>query len=80
MSGARQAVGALVLAALVGATLAPSAVAEDGGKDEAKAVKAAESAEVQAISRPPRPHAPSADEEKAHGTFIEGITDPIWKS
>lgn len=42
MSGARQAVGALVLAALVGATLAPSAVAEDGGKDEAKAVKAAE--------------------------------------
>ncbi len=28
--------------------------------------------------RPPRPHAPSPDEEAAHAIFLEKVTGPIW--
>ena len=30
-------------------------------------------------SRPPRPHAPTADEDAAHQAFVEKIDNPIWK-
>ncbi|HET6521659.1 MAG TPA: DNA polymerase III subunit epsilon [Geminicoccaceae bacterium] len=30
--------------------------------------------------RPPRPHAPTAAELAAHAAFLEGLTDPIWRS
>ncbi|MDH3235221.1 MAG: DNA polymerase III subunit epsilon [Alphaproteobacteria bacterium] len=29
--------------------------------------------------RPPRPHAPSADESEAHAAFLEKISEPIWR-
>lgn len=29
--------------------------------------------------RAPRPHAPSAEEQALHATFIESLTDPIWR-
>ncbi len=28
--------------------------------------------------RPPRPHAPTAEELAAHADFLKGLTDPIW--
>jgi DNA polymerase-3 subunit epsilon len=31
------------------------------------------------IARPPRPHAPSAEEQAAHAAFLERIKDPIWQ-
>lgn len=30
--------------------------------------------------RPPRPHAPSEAELDAHDAFVDGLTDPIWRS
>ncbi|MCW8971335.1 MAG: DNA polymerase III subunit epsilon [Rhodospirillales bacterium] len=30
--------------------------------------------------RPPRPHAPSAEEEAAHEAFIGRLTDPVWRA
>ena len=30
--------------------------------------------------RPPRPHAPTADEEAAHARFLEKLKDPIWNA
>ena len=32
----------------------------------------------EAVIRPPRPHAPSADELAAHATLMEKVKDPIW--
>ena len=29
--------------------------------------------------RPPRPHAPTADERSAHDAFIDGMSSPIWR-
>lgn len=29
--------------------------------------------------RPPRPHAPGAEEQAAHEAFIDGMTSPIWR-
>lgn len=31
-------------------------------------------------TRPPRPHAPSAEEKAAHAAFLEKISDPVWAS
>ncbi|MBP5858166.1 DNA polymerase III subunit epsilon [Marivibrio halodurans] len=30
--------------------------------------------------RPPRPHAPSAEEEARHAAFLEKISEPIWRA
>ena len=35
---------------------------------------------AQGSHRPPRPHAPSAEEEAAHGTFVETLEDPVWRA
>lgn len=32
------------------------------------------------IRRPPRPHAPTADEEAAHARFLEKLNSPIWNA
>lgn len=29
--------------------------------------------------RPPRPHAPAAEEEAAHGAFVAQLEDPVWR-
>jgi DNA polymerase III subunit epsilon len=31
-------------------------------------------------SRPPRPHAPTADEAAAHDAFVAKLKDPLWRS
>jgi DNA polymerase-3 subunit epsilon len=36
--------------------------------------------EIIRIARPPRPHAPSADEAAAHARFLERLKAPIWMS
>jgi DNA polymerase-3 subunit epsilon len=33
-----------------------------------------------AMARPPRPHAPTADELETHRAFIAGLKQPIWNS
>jgi DNA polymerase III subunit epsilon len=35
-------------------------------------------AEVSRPFRPPRPHAPSAEELAAHGAFVAKLDDPVW--
>ncbi len=35
---------------------------------------------VSAEARPPRPHAPSADELAAHEAFVATLSDPLWAS
>ncbi|MDH5748906.1 MAG: DNA polymerase III subunit epsilon [Rhodospirillales bacterium] len=30
--------------------------------------------------RPPRAHAPTAEEEAAHAAFMDGLTDPVWRA
>lgn len=32
------------------------------------------------VQRPPRPHAPSAEEEAAHKKFLESLTEPLWNA
>ncbi len=45
----------------------------------AEAAPDRQSAAEQRPIRPPRRHAPGADEEAAHAAFIEGMTSPIWR-
>ncbi|MFQ5763302.1 MAG: DNA polymerase III subunit epsilon [Rhodospirillales bacterium] len=54
-----------------------------GGRqqDLALAADRAGTAEAAPVNRrPPRPHAPSAEEESAHARFLEKIEAPIWTS
>ena len=34
----------------------------------------------QRVARPPRPHAPSADELAAHAAFLEQLSNPVWRA
>jgi DNA polymerase III subunit epsilon len=36
-------------------------------------------ARIEITLRPPRPHAPSAEELAAHAAFVAGLTDPVWQ-
>ena len=38
----------------------------------------AEAVAVEKVVRPPRAHAPLAEEEAAHRAFLEKLTDPVW--
>jgi DNA polymerase III subunit epsilon len=55
-------------------------VAELVGHDIAQAIDPAATgfAPVNAIMRPARPHAASAEELARHAAFLAGIKDPIW--
>ena len=33
---------------------------------------------IDRVARPPRPHAPTAEESEAHRSFLETIKDPLW--
>ena len=35
---------------------------------------------VERVARPPRPHAPLAEEEAAHAAFLEKLSDPVWSA
>jgi len=48
-----------------GLQLAAAAAADDGSA---------------AVRRPPRPHAPSAEEEAAHARFLDSLKDPVWRA
>lgn len=50
------------------------ATGQDGG---AQATDEA-AAPVEVVARPPRPHAPSAEELAAHQAFLDQISEPIW--
>ena len=39
---------------------------------------AADTAPITVIVRPPRPHAPSAEEIERHAAFVATLVDPIW--
>jgi len=55
---------------LIGGRQQKLGLAADGRRD----------AGAEALSRrPPRPHAPTADEEQAHALFLEKLKEPIWK-
>ncbi len=50
-------------------------------RDLGLAARAARGAEAETQNRrPPRPHAPSAEEELAHSAFLAKLQSPIWKS
>ncbi len=40
---------------------------------------AGDAAPIRVAVRPPRPHAPSADELERHAAFVATIVDPIWQ-
>ncbi len=44
-----------------------------------RAIGAAEITPAERTPRPPRPHAPSADEQAAHAKFLAKLKDPIWR-
>ena len=47
---------------------------------ELAAEKASGVTALEKNQRPPRPHAPSPDEETQHAEFLEKLTQPIWNS
>jgi DNA polymerase-3 subunit epsilon len=51
--------------------LALASAARDAG--------AAQAARRERAARPPRPHAPSESERKAHADFIGKLTNPLWR-
>jgi DNA polymerase-3 subunit epsilon len=55
-----------------------------GGRQHGFALAAAARAETaaagRAAMRPPRPHAPSPEEEAAHGAFVESLVQPLWRA
>jgi DNA polymerase-3 subunit epsilon len=54
-------------------------VAELAGEEMAAAPRAAPAAAPLAVAvRPPRPHAPSAEELARHAAFLANIKNPIW--
>jgi DNA polymerase-3 subunit epsilon len=78
--------GALIDAQLLAQVYVELTGGRQIGLSLAAAVSAAEAASnpravsVAAIAkaRPPRPHAPSAEELERHAAFVARITDPIW--
>ncbi len=39
-----------------------------------------DNAQSPALQRPPRPHAPTAEEEAAHKEFLKDLTEPLWSA
>ncbi|WP_420402945.1 DNA polymerase III subunit epsilon [Nisaea sp.] len=73
--------GALVDADLLASVYLELIGGRQPGLELAREEKAGEEAmpEIRtAVARPPRPHAPSAEELAAHAALLEKLKDPIW--
>ncbi|UUX52188.1 DNA polymerase III subunit epsilon [Nisaea acidiphila] len=73
--------GALIDADLLASVYLELIGGRQPGLELAREESSAESAapEIRAsVARPPRPHAPSADELSAHAALLEKLKDPIW--
>jgi len=74
--------GALIDADLLASVYLELIGGRQPGLELAREDKAGEEAvpEIRtAVARPPRPHAPSAEEIAAHAALLEKLKDPIWK-
>lgn len=67
---------------LIGGRQPGLGIGENPAAERAKAGNQTNSAnvEVPRVTREPRPHAPSAEEEAAHTAFMTKLKDPIWAS
>ncbi len=50
------------------------------GLELANAATAEAAADGAGGGRVPRPHAPTPDEEAAHARFVDGLSEPVWRS
>lgn len=66
-----------VYLALIGGRQPGLGLGVETGNDDATAQTPAVSAKT--AVQPPRPHAPTAEEDAAHQAFIKSLKDPIWQ-
>jgi DNA polymerase-3 subunit epsilon len=71
--------GALKDARLLAAVYLDLVGGRQHGLELAAAARTEAAAAGPAAVRPPRPHAPTPEEEAAHGAFVERLVQPLWR-